>query len=275
MTAELLRDADPARDLQPEPEVRDRTRARLDALIAADAAPPPRRARRPRALIAAGLATFLIATAGAVVAAGLPGDGGPAQAFADRLQGDGIVHMVLGHERTHDASGDGVNPRQDELWVSLADGSWRVRIRLYGNYIDYTFDGRTTTVYDSRTGRTTTDTPKDPSALVGRPFTGSLSPSAQPLDDVAAGDLRVAGETTIGGEPVYDLVPTKGVPAGIEMHWYVTRDGELKRMMTSAADTVDPATGTVGPSSLTTDVESYDVLAPTPANAALLRAQPR
>ena len=212
MTAELLRDADPARDLQPEPEVRDRTRARLDALIAADAAPPPRRARRPRVLIAAGLATFLIATAGAVVAAGLPGDGGPAQAFADRLQGDGIVHMVLGHERTHDASGDGVNPRQDELWVSLADGSWRVRIRLYGNYIDYTFDGRTTTVYDSRTGRTTTDTPKDPSPLVGRPFTGPMSPSAQPLDDVAAGDLRVAGETTIDGEPVYDLVPTKGVP---------------------------------------------------------------
>jgi hypothetical protein len=275
MTAELLREADPARDLQPEPEIRDRTRARLDALIAADAAPPPRRARRPRALIAAGLATFLIASAGAVVAAGLPGDGGPAQAFADRLQGDGIVHMVLAHERTHDASGDGVNPRQDELWVSLADGSWRVRIRLYGNYIDYTFDGRTTTVYDSRTGRTTTDTPKDPSLLVGRPFAGSMSPSAQPLNDVAAGDLRVAGETTIDGEPVYDLVPAKGVPAGIEIHWYVTRDGELKRMMTSAADTVDPASGSVGPSSLTTDVESYDVLAPTPANAALLRPQPR
>ena len=45
MTAELLRDADPARDLQPEPEVRDRARVRLDALIAADS--PPRRARRP------------------------------------------------------------------------------------------------------------------------------------------------------------------------------------------------------------------------------------
>ncbi len=274
MNAELLRDADPARNLEPLPEVRDRTRARLDALIAADAAPPRRRARHPRALLATGLATFLVVTAAAVVAS-LPGDGGPAQAFASRLQGDGIVHMVFAHERTRDASGEGVNPRQDELWVSLADGSWRVRIRLYGNYLDYAFDGRATTIFDSRTGRSTTDTPTDPSLLVGRPFVGSLSPSAQPLNDLAAGDLRVAGETTIDGEPVYDLVPAKGVPAGIEMHWYVTRDGELKRMMTAAADTVDPATGTVGPSSLTTDVESYDVLAPTPANAALLRAQPR
>jgi hypothetical protein len=42
-------------------------------------------------------------------------------------------------------------------------------------------------------------------------------------------------------------------------------------MVESAADVVDQASGARGPASLTTDVESYEVLAPTAANEALLR----
>jgi hypothetical protein len=239
--------ADPARDLEPPPH--ERTRARVDALIAAGATPT--RPRRP-ILAVAGLAA--VAAIASVVAVSLPGNTSPAEAFANRLQGDGIVHMVLAHERTHDASGDGVNPRQDELWISLADGSWRRSIHLYGNTIDTSFDGRTITNHDSRTGTTTTDTPTDPAALKGHPFGG---PSVEPLSDPS---FKIAGETTIAGETVYDLVPTQSRPGGLELHWYVTKDGKLRRMVQSAGD-----------SSLTTDVEAYEVLANTPANQALLR----
>jgi hypothetical protein len=92
-----------------------------------------------------------------------------------------------------------------------------------------------------------------------------------PLRDVESNRLEVAGETTIDGETVYDLVPTRTLPEGFEMHWYVSKDGRLRRMMQADADTIDEARGTRGPSSLTTDVESYDVLAPTEANHELLR----
>jgi hypothetical protein len=257
---ESLTLADPARDLEPP---RERTRARLDALLAVEPKPAPRHPRRRPARVAAGLAA--LAALAAVVAASMPGSASPAEAFANRLQGDGIVHMVLGHERTHDASGDGVNPRQDELWISLADGSWRLRIRLFGNTIDTSFDGRTVTVYDSRTGKTTTDTPTDPEQLKGRPFDG---PSVAPLADP---HLQIAGETTIDGETVYDLTPVKALPDGLHLHWYVTKDGKLRRMVQSADDVIDQASGKRGPASLTTDVDSYEVLANTPANQALLR----
>lgn len=268
--------ADPARRLEPSPELRESTRVQLDALIAAEPAlrstRPPRR-RRPRALAAAGLAA--IAAVAAVAAGSLAGGAAsPAQAFATRLQGDGIVHMVLGHERTHDASGDGTNPRQDELWMSLADGSWRVRTRLYGFVYEQAFDGRTIKTYSSRTGKTTEDPVSDPAQAAGHPFPGPMSPGVEPLRDVEANRLKVAGETTINGETVYDLVPTRTLPQGFEMHWYVSKDGQLRRMSQSEADTIDEARGTRGPSSLTTDVESYDVLAPTDANQALLRLQP-
>jgi hypothetical protein len=266
---ESLIAADPARRLEPSPDV---TRARLDALLAAEPAPRPR--RRPRRALAAG---GLVATAAvaAVLVTSLSGETtSPAQAFASTLQGDGIVHIVFAHERTHDASGDGVNPRQDELWMSLADGTWRLRIRLFGNYIDEVFDGRTITTYSSRTGKTTTDTPSDPSQVAGHPFPGASAPGVLPLGDVDADRLKVAGETTIDGETVYDLVPTRTLPNGTEVHWYVSKDGELRRMVSANDDTVDEATGTRGPSSLTTDVETYDVLAPTAANQELLRVQP-
>jgi hypothetical protein len=182
--------------------------------------------------------------------------------------------MVLAHERVHEASGDHVNPRQDELWMSLADGTWRVRIRLYGNFIDMAFDGRTITTYSSRTGETTTDTPRDPSDVAGHPFPGAQALGVLPLHDVEADRLKLAGETTINGETVYDLVLTGALPEGLELHWYVSKDGELRRMMQANADTVDESTGVHSPPSLTTDVESYDTLAPTEANQALLRVQP-
>jgi hypothetical protein len=258
--------ADPARRLEPSPEVAAHTRARLDALLAAE---PTVTRRRPRVLAVATLAA--VGALVAIVAASLPSEGvSPAQAFASRLQGDGIVHIRFAHEKTHDVSGDGTNPRQDELWMSLADGTWRLRIRLYGQFIDEAFDGRTITTYSSRTGKTTTDTPSDPSRVAGHPFPGPMSPGVLPLDD---DNLTVAGETTIDGETVYDLVPTRALPEGTEMHWYVTKDGELRRMMTANADTIDDATGARGPSSLTTDVETYDVLAPTDANLDLLRVR--
>ena len=264
--------ADPAADLEPTPEIRAASRARLDALLAAEPAPPRRSRGRRRTLVAGGMAA--LAAAAAVVALSLAGNApSPAQAFAARLQGDGIVHMVLAHERTHDVSGDGVNPRQDELWMSLADGTWRVRIRLYGFFTDMAFDGRTVTTYSSRTGRTTTDTPSDPAALAGHPFAGSMSPGVLPLADAEAGRLKVAGEATIDGETVYDLVPTRVLPQGFEMHWYVSKDGRLRRMVQAQADTIDEARGTRGPSSLTTDVETYEVLTDTGANQALLRPQ--
>ena len=237
--------ADPARSLEPP---RERSRARLDALLAAEAT--PRRPRRRPVRVAAGLAA--LAALAAVVAASLPGSTNPAEAFANRLQGDGIVHMVLAHERTHDASGDGVNPRQDELWQ-------------YGNTVDTTFDGRTVTVHDSRTGKTTTDTPSDPEALKGHPFDG---PSVAPLSDP---HFEIAGEASIDGETVYDLVPTQGLPGGLELHWYVSKDGKLRRMVQSAPDVIDDGTGARGPASLTTDVDTYEVLANTPANQELLR----
>jgi hypothetical protein len=253
-----LTHADPARDLEPPP--RDRTRARLDALLAAEPVAPPRRPRRRPALAIAGVALLAAALAVAL----RPGPNA-AEAFANRLQGDGIVHMVLAHERTHDAGGDGINPRQDELWVSLADGRWHVRMRLYGSAIDMSFDGRTITTHDSRTGKTTTDTPDDPAQLKGRPF-GSFS--VAPLTDP---HLKVAGETTIDGETVYDLVPTRAIPEGIGLHWYVTKDGKLRRMAQTADDVIDADSGKRGPASLTTDVETYEVLANTPANQDLLR----
>jgi hypothetical protein len=263
--------ADPAADRVPSVELQAAGRARLDALLASEPATvnrarPPRKHRRT-------LAIGGVAVVAAVVAAvSFTGNAtSPAQAFAARLQGDGVVHMVLGHERTHDVSGDGVNPRQDELWMSLADGSWRVRTRLYGFVYDQAFDGRTITSYSSRTGKTTTDTPSDPSSLAGHPFPGPMSPGVLPLGDVESNRLRVAGETTIHGETVYDLVPTRALPRGFELHWYVSKDGQLRRMVQSASDTIDEARGTRGPSSLTTDVESYDVLAPTDASRALLR----
>jgi hypothetical protein len=155
--------------------------------------------------------------------------------------------------------------------MSLADGSWRVRIRLYGFYIDYAFDGRTITTYSSRTGKTTTDTPSDPASVAGHPFPGPISPGVLPLDDVQANRLKVAGETTINGETVYDLVPTQALPEGLELHWYVSKDGQLRRTVQSNADTIDQAKGTRGPSSLTTDVETYEVLTDSEANQALLR----
>ena len=188
--------------------------------------------------------------------------------LAARLQGDGILHMVLAHERTHDASGDGVNPRQDEVWISLADGSWRVRIRLYGQYTDMSFDGRTITVRDSRTGKTTTYAPANPELLKGRPSAGMPGASVEPLTDP---QFKIAGETSIDGETLYDLVPTRALPDGLELHWYVTQDGKLRRMVQSAPDVVDDATGRRGPASLTTDVAAYEVLAGTSANRALLR----
>jgi hypothetical protein len=183
------------------------------------------------------------------------------------------VHIVFAHERVQEASGVHANPRQDELWMSLADGTWRVRTRLYGNTLDMAFDGRTITTYSSRTGETTTDTPKDPADVAGHPFPGAQSPGVLPLDDVRADRLKVAGATTIGGETVYDLVPTRTLPEGLEMHWYVSKDGQLRRMMTASADTIDES-GIHTPTSLTTDVESYDVLAPTEGNQDLLRVQP-
>jgi hypothetical protein len=261
--------ADPARRLEPSAEVRQHSRAQLDALLAAQ--PSRRPARRPRAL-AAGLAA--IAAVVAVAAGSLGGDtASPAQAFANRLQGDGIVHMVLAPERVHEASGDHTNPRRDELWMSLADGRWRVRTRLYGFVYDMAFDGRTITTYSSRTGKTTEDTPSDPSQLAGHPFPGPLRPGVQPLRDVESNRLKVAGEATIDGETVYDLIPTRALPEGLEMHWYVSKDGRLRRMVQSASDTVDESSGSRGPTSLTTDVETYDVLAPTEANQDLLRAR--
>ncbi len=255
---ERLIAADPARDRYPSASDRARSRARLDALLAADTAPTRASRSRARPL---GAGALLVAAIAAVVI-GVGGNGGmsPAEAFAAQLDGDGIVHIVFAHERTHEPGHDGVNPRQEELWISLADGTWRVRGRLYGHYSDQSFDGRRLTFYDSRTGETGIDTPADPAPLVGRPMAGPLSPSIQPLHDVDAGRLRVAGTTTINGEQVYDLVPTAGVPDGFEMHWYVTEDGELRRM--SSGD---------GESSLTTDVETYEVLEPTEANRALLR----
>ena len=65
------------------------------------------------------------------------------------------------------------------------------------------------------------------------------------------------------------------MPAGLEMHWYVSKDGRLRRLVQSAADTIDESTGTRGPSSLTTDVETYDVLRPTTSNEELLQPQPK
>jgi len=253
-----LINADPARGLEPP---RERTRERLDALLAAELqprGPRPHRRRRP-ALAIAGLAV-----AAAALAVALRPGTSPAEAFANRLRGDGIVHIVLAHERTHDAAGDGVNPRQDELWISLADGSWRVRIRLFGNTIDTSFDGRTITTQDSRTGKTTTDTPADPAQLEGHPF-GSFS--VTPLTDPA---MKVAGETTLDGETVYDLVPQRAFPDGLELHWYVTKDGRPVRMVQSAPDVIDQAGGKRGPASLTTDVETYEVLANTPKNQELV-----
>jgi hypothetical protein len=263
--------ADPAAGREPTAETRDAVRARLDALLASEPAARTRPSpRRRRAFALGGLAALTSVVA--IAALSLTGDAtSPAQAFAARLQGDGVVHMVLAHERTHDVSGDGVNPRQDELWMSLADGTWRVRTRLYGFVSDMAFDGRSITNYSSRTGKTTTDTPTDPSSLAGHPFPGPNSPGVLPLGDVESARLKVAGETTINGETVYDLVPTRALPQGFELHWYVSKDGQLRRMVQSAADTIDEARGTRGPSSLTTDVESYDVLAPTDANRALLR----
>jgi hypothetical protein len=247
--------ADPAREQEPR---RDRTRARLDALLAADPAPPRRRSRRrPLAIAATGLAAFAAATA--VIVSSPTSD--PAQAFAAQLQGDGIVHMVFEHEKVHEPSGDTTNPRQDEVWVSLADGDWRMRIRLYGNYIDMSFDGRAITVYSSRTGETTTDAVTSPELVAGRPFPGPMAPSIKPLNDA---HLTVAGKTTIDGETVYDLTP-RDVPEGLQIHWYVNEDGQLRRMVQAADDG----------SSLTTDVASYEVLEPTEANEALLRQQPR
>jgi hypothetical protein len=237
--------ADPARDLEPPP--REHTRARLDALLAA-----PEKPRRRPVFAAAGLAA--VAVLAAVVAATLPGGTSPAEAFANRLKDGGIVHMVLAHQRTHDASGDGVNPRQDELWFSLADGSWHLRSRLNGATIDMTFDGHAMTVRDSRTGKTTTDTPAQPAVLQSGPLGG---PSVEPLADP---NMRIAGETSLNGETVYDLVPKQAMPEGLELHWYVTKNGRPVRMVQSA-----------GGSSLTTDVDSYEVLADTPANRALLR----
>jgi hypothetical protein len=266
--------ADPAHRLDPSPEVAEHSRARLDALLAAEPSrrPAARASRRPRAL-AAGVAA--IAAVVTVAAGSFGGDtASPAQAFAGRLQGGGIVHMVLAPERVHEASGDHTNPRQDELWMSLADGTWRVRTRLFGFVYDMAFDGRTITSYSSRTGKTTKDTPSDPSQLAGHPFPGPLSPGVEPLRDVESDRLKVAGEATIDGETVYDLVPTRALPEGFEMHWYVSKDGRLRRMVQADADTVDEADGTRGPTSLTTDVESYDVLAPTEANQGLLRVQP-
>jgi hypothetical protein len=247
--------ADPARAEEPTQATRERSRARLDALL--DSA-PKRRSRRPLAVVAAaGLAAFAAALA---VLVGSPSSD-PAQAFSARLQGGGIVHMVLAPERVHEASGDGTNPRQDEVWVSLDDGDWRMRSRIYGHYIDTSFDGLDITVYDSRTGRTATDTPTSPEQLAGRPFIGPMNPSIQPLRDA---QMKVTGTTTIDGETVYDLTPADGPPAGLEVHWYVSEDGRLRRMVEAADDG----------SSLTTDVESYDVLEPTDANEALLRPQP-
>lgn len=157
--------------------------------------------------------------------------------------------------------------------MSLADGTWRVRTRLYGCVYHMAFDGRTITSYSSRTGKTTTDTPSDPSSLAGHPFPGPMSPGVLPLRDVESDRLKAPGETTIDGETVYDLVPTRALPQGFELHWYVSKDGRLRRMVQSASDTIDESRGTRGPSSLTTDVESYDVLVPTEANWDLLRVQ--
>jgi hypothetical protein len=259
---ELLIAADPARDRDPSASDRARSRARLDALLAADTAPSRASRSRARPLAAGAFVVAAVAAVAAVViGVGASGGMSPAEAFAARLEGDGIAHIVFARQRTHEPGHDGVNPVQDELWISLADGSWRLRSRLHGHYLDQRFDGRRLTSYSSRTGKTRTDTPADPSRLVGRPLVGVLSPSIQPLRDVDAGRLKVAGTTTIDGERVYDLVPTAGVlPEGLEMHWYVTEDGELRRMSTGD-----------GSSSLTTDVETYEVLEPTAANRALLR----
>jgi hypothetical protein len=270
---DTLTHADPARHLEPPPP--EHTRARLDALLAAEIASggaetapgrgiaarrrrPAARSRRPAVAIAA------VAVLAAALAVSLRPGANPAQAFASRLQGDGIVHMVFAHQRTHDASGDGVNPRQDEVWISLADGSWRLRIRLFGNTIDSSFDGRTVTTHESATGKTTSYTPADPALLKGRPLGG---PSVEPLSDP---DFKNAGETTIDGETVYDLMPVRAQPGGVELHWYVTKDGKLRRIVQQADDLIVEG-GKRGPASLTTDVETYEVLADTPASEALLR----
>jgi hypothetical protein len=263
--------ADPARQLDPTPQIRARTRARLDALLAAE--PVRRRTRRrTRAVAAAGLATF--AAVAAIVAGSLSGSAtSPAQAFAARLQGDGILHMLLAAERIHDASGNRTSPRRDELWLSLADGTWRVRSRLNGYLYDTAFDGRSITTYSSRTGKTIEETPTNPSLLVGHPLTGPLSPAIEPLRDVEAGRLKVAGEATIDGETVYDLTPTQDAPQELQLHWYVSKDGRLRRMVQSAADTIDESRGTRGPTSVSIDVSSYDVLVRNQANQNLLRPQ--
>ena len=73
------------------------------------------------------------------------------------------------------------------------------------------------------------------------------------------------------GDGVYDLTPVKALPDGLHLHWYVTKDGKLRRMVQSADDVIDQASGKRGPASLTTDVDSYEVLANTPAHQELLR----
>ena len=51
---------------------------------------------------------------------------------------------------------------------------------------------------------------------------------------------------------------------------WITGDGHIRQELLPNGR-YDEARGTRGPSSLTTDVESYDVLAPTDASRALLR----
>jgi hypothetical protein len=286
----LFAAADPAADLDlsaPLAAVRERLAALPDA--------PPRRADRahrprPRRRAARLSLVAAIASAIAVATALLPGRDQssplgaiplPVQAFADELSGPGILHVVT--EREAMPAGPGLSvrlpPTRTEGWYALDGSVWRTRRAwTQRDYVEQVFDGRRLRDYSSACGLLRPGL-SSPAARIS-PLPANSIPTPVDIDlhpppptspgellvdldrQLLSGNVRVLGQTTVGGEPAYEVV----YGAGLDWRLFVSAD-RAALLQIEAPEWPAPLFGTPARS----DVPTFEILPATPRNAELLR----
>ena len=283
----LFAAADPAADLDlsaPLAAVRERLATLPDA-------PPRRRAAQPRArgrAMRAGLVAA-VASAIAVATAMLPGrDHGsslgaiplPVQAFADELSGPGVLHVVTERRtavRVGPWSALRLPPTRTEGWYALDGSAWRSRLEWSRrDYVEQVFDGRRLREFSSACGLAQPGLPTIspmPAAPVPTPVDIDLHPpSPAPGEllielgrELGRGGVRVLGQTTVGGEPAYEVAYGPGIGV-LDWHLFVSAD-RAALLQIEAPEWPLPLLGTRARS----DVPTFEILPRTPRNADLLR----
>lgn len=117
----------------------------------------------------------------------------------------------------------------DEVWFQLDGSGWRA-VRTFGDdaAVQNVADARGITVRQLLTGETSFQSASEaPRNFLGRPLVDGIV--VEPLTALARGELQLVGETTVRGEPAYELARPADGTANRDRWFAAKDDGALLR----------------------------------------------